>query len=192
MPNMPPWGGSEAKLGNNPVVVAVPHGESPVLLDITMSMFSYGKLEKHVLENSRLPMAGGYDGEGRLTDDPAAILETRRPLPMGYWKGSGLSLVLDLLAATLSGGSTTRMVGNTEYETDLSQIFLAVSLDSFPDKEKLLSHISETLADLHTSSEPSADGRVRYPGEGLLRTRRENREKGIPADEKMWKIVTSL
>ncbi len=192
VPNMPPWGGSEAKLGNNPVVIAIPHGETPILLDIAMSMFSYGKLEKYVLEGRKLPFYGGFDREGNMTDDPSAILDTHRTLPIGYWKGSGLSLVLDLLAATLSGGSTSRMVGTYPYETNLSQVFFAVSLDKFGDKESLTRNISETLADLRQSAEPGAHEKVHFPGEGMVRTRVENRKEGIPVDEKIWNLVTSL
>ena len=192
VPNMPPWGGSEAKLGNNPVVIAIPNGDTPILLDIAMSMFSYGKLEKYVLEGRNLPFYGGFDREGNMTDDPSAILETHRTLPIGYWKGSGLSLVLDLLAATLSGGSTSRMVGTYPYETNLSQVFFAVSLDRFGDKESLMKNISETLTDLRLSAEPGAHEKVHFPGEGMVRTREENLREGIPVDEKIWNLVTSL
>ena len=61
VPNMPPWGGREARLGNNPVVFAVPNGEeAPVLLDVAVSMFSYGKLESYARQNRELPVDGGW------------------------------------------------------------------------------------------------------------------------------------
>ena len=60
LPNMPPWGGQDPKLGNNPVVFAVPNGDEPVLLDIAMSMFAYGKLETYAREGRELPLDGGF------------------------------------------------------------------------------------------------------------------------------------
>ena len=103
VPNMPAWEGKEAKLGNNPAVFAVPYKDTPVLVDVAMSMFSYGKLEKYKREGVECPVDGGIDKNGNITRDPAAILETHQVLPIGYWKGSGLSLVLDLIASCLAG-----------------------------------------------------------------------------------------
>ena len=102
MPNLPPWGGVTPALGNNPLVVAVPRGaagrSAPVVLDMAMSQFSYGSLASARARGERLPVPGGYDEEGRLSEDPAAIERTQRALPIGFWKGSGLSFALDLLA----------------------------------------------------------------------------------------------
>ena len=184
VPNMPPWGGREARLGNNPVVLAIPHGGTPVLVDVAMSMFSYGKLE--------LPVDGGYNKEQEITKNAAEILETHQCIPIGYWKGSGLSLALDLIAATLAGGRTSRMVGELPVETELSQVFMAISLDAFADKETLMKHIDETLRDMKTSLPVSENHPVYYPGENMMRVRKENMELGIPVDEGIWQKVLDM
>ena len=167
VPNMPPWGGREARLGNNPVVLAIPHGDTPVLVDVAMSMFSYGKLESYARSGKELPVDGGYNKEQEITKNAAEILETHQCIPIGYWKGSGLSLALDLIAATLAGGRTSRMVGELPVETELSQVFMAISLDAFADKETLMKHIDETLRDMKTSLPVSEDHPVYYPGENM-------------------------
>ena len=128
VPNMPPWGGRDARLGNNPVVFAVPNGEEPVLLDVAMSMFSYGKLESYARQNRELPVVGGLNKDQQMTTNAAEILETHQCLPIGYWKGSGLSLMLDIVASALSGGRTTREVGELPTETELSQVFIAIDV----------------------------------------------------------------
>lgn len=192
VPNMPPWGGRDARLGNNPVVLAIPHGDTPVLVDVAMSMFSYGKLESYARSGKELPVDGGYNKEQQITKNAAEILETHQCIPIGYWKGSGLSLALDLIAATLAGGRTSRMVGELPVETELSQVFIAVSLDSFADKETLLKNIDDTLEDMKTST-PVTEGRsVYYPGENMMRTRKENMELGIPVDEGIWQKVLEM
>jgi 3-dehydro-L-gulonate 2-dehydrogenase len=66
-----------------------------------MSMFSYGMLEVNRLAGRELPVDGGFDDEGNLTKEPGVIEKNRRILPMGYWKGSGLSIVLDMIATLL-------------------------------------------------------------------------------------------
>ena len=86
---MPAWGAIDPKLGNNPLVFALPFKEDAIVLDMAMSQYSYGAMELAVLKNERLAVAGGYNNEGELTNDPAAILSSKRPLPVGYWKGAG-------------------------------------------------------------------------------------------------------
>ena len=192
VPNMPPWGGRDARLGNNPVVFAIPHGDTPVLVDVAMSMFSYGKLESYARSGKELPVDGGYNKNQKITKNAAEILETHQCIPIGYWKGSGLSLALDLIAATLAGGRTSRMVGELPAETELSQVFIAISLDSFKDKEALEENIDATLQDMKTSV-PVAEGHpVYYPGENMMRTRKESMEQGILVDESVWKKVLEM
>ena len=70
----------------------------------------------------------GFDEAGKLTNDPAAILRSKRPLPIGYWKGAGLSLLLDILAAILSGGLATNEISKEAAETNVSQVFTAIDL----------------------------------------------------------------
>lgn len=192
VPNMPPWGAKEAKLGNNPLVIAVPHEPSPVIVDVAMSMFSYGKLEKYKREGLECPVDGGIDKDGNITRDPAKILETHQVLPIGYWKGSGLSLVLDLVASALSGGTFTREIGTFDTETSLSQLFIVFDLDSLPDKERVKKEIALTLADLDSSTPIKEGGSIHYPGEGMMATRKESMEKGVFADDALWKTTLEL
>ncbi|MGH2563780.1 MAG: 3-dehydro-L-gulonate 2-dehydrogenase, partial [Ginsengibacter sp.] len=99
--NMPAWGAKDAKLGNNPLVMALPYKNEAIVLDMAMSQYSYGALELAEMKNEPLSVYGGFDNENNLTKDPSAILSSNNPLPIGYWKGAGLSLLLDLLATVL-------------------------------------------------------------------------------------------
>lgn len=191
-PNMPPWGGKDAILGNNPVVLAVPHKNTPVIVDMAMSMFSNGKLETYARSGKELPVAGGYDETKHLTKNASDILKSKQSLPIGYWKGSGLSLALDLIAATVSGGYTTRMIRELSAETGLSQMFLAIDLDSFPDRDLLLQNIDDTLTDLKRCAPLNEADCVRFPGENMMKIRAENMEKGIPVEESIWNRVLEL
>lgn len=191
-PNMPPWGGTQCKVGNNPLVLALPHGDSPLLLDIAMSFASYGKLELLMKQGRQLPFEGGYDSEGNLTKDPGKIFESRQTVPIGYWKGSGLSILLDLIAATLSGGNCTREVGKEPAEIQLSQVFLAIDTSSLPDREALFDMVQATLEDLSDTPRRVPDEPVRWPGAGMQRVRAENTAHGIPVDEEIWNRVLAM
>src|ERR1035441_7903026 len=86
MPNLPPWGGADRVIGNNPLIIAVPRASGPVVLDMAMSQFSYGALESYRKRGEMLPVDGGFDASGNLTRDPGAIEESWRPPPAGGWR----------------------------------------------------------------------------------------------------------
>ena len=81
------------------MVISIPREGGHILLDMAMSQYSNGKLEVLQTQGEMLPIAGGFDSDGNLTCDPGAILDSKRALPIGYWKGSALAIVLDTLAA---------------------------------------------------------------------------------------------
>jgi 3-dehydro-L-gulonate 2-dehydrogenase len=191
-PNMPPWGTVTSALGNNPLIVAIPRDHAPVVLDIAMSQFSYGKMERLAMQGAALPMPGGYDETGQLTADPRAILTTLRPLPIGYWKGAGLALVLDLLSAVLSGGQTTREIGRQREESGLSQVFLAIDVSRPAGPDRVRDLVTSVIDDLHAAVPASDGGAARYPGESVLKTREENRRLGVPVDGPVWEEIRAL
>jgi 3-dehydro-L-gulonate 2-dehydrogenase len=185
-PNMPPWGGREPAVGNNPLVIAVPHEPYPVLLDMAMSQYAYGRLETLAAKGEKLPFPGGFDTGLELSDAPGAILESGLALPMGYWKGSGLALLIDLCVALLSGGLTTAEIGRFDEEHAVSQLFVAFDLGQISDPEQRGRIIREVTGVLR-ETRPMADGdRVSYPGQRTWRRRRENERHGIPVDRGLW------
>lgn len=188
LPNLPPWGGMEARIGNNPLVVAVPRSPGHVVLDMAMSQFSYGALASHRLGGRQLPVEGGFDADGNLTRDPAAIEASKRPLPIGYWKGSGLSLVLDMTAALLSGGRATHQIEPAlERETGQSQVFIAFALPAHDGG--FAARLADEIID---SVKGGGDDGVRYPGERTLEARRENTERGVPVEPSIWEQVRGM
>lgn len=193
-PNMPAWGGIDKKIGNNPFVMAIPRSDGRhVVLDFAMSQFSYGKLEEARLNGKKLPMVGGFDEDGQLTDDPAQIEKTTRLLPTGFWKGSGMSIALDLIAALLSTGLTTMEVGRlyTE-EYGLSQVFIAMDQKKFSPMADTDARIEAVLQDLKASGPMVPDQPPRYPGERDWHTRQEHLENGIPVVPEVWERVMRL
>lgn len=131
-PNMPAWGAKDNHIGNNPLILAVPRSNGEhVMVDCALSQFSYGKLETTRLAGKQLPVVGGYDEEGNLTTDPAAIEKTRRMIPIGYWKGSGLSILLDMIATVLTNANSVAKIGTFGDEIGLTQIMIAIDPTKF-------------------------------------------------------------
>jgi 3-dehydro-L-gulonate 2-dehydrogenase len=193
MPNLPPWGSIERVIGNNPLVIAVPRPSGPVVLDMAMSQFSYGTLESYRKRGLMLPLDGGFDAGGNLTRDPGAIEASWRPLPVGYWKGSGLSVVLDMMAAMMTlGQATHQLPGDPVFECGISQMFLTINPETFGPEPRLAGIADQIVASLH-NAKPAIEGkRVRYPGEETLRIRTENRKLGLPVEPAVWAEILSM
>ncbi|MGH2648904.1 MAG: 3-dehydro-L-gulonate 2-dehydrogenase [Ginsengibacter sp.] len=190
--NMPAWGAKDAKLGNNPLVMALPYKNEAIVLDMAMSQYSYGALELAEMKNEPLSVYGGFDNENNLTKDPSAILSSNNPLPIGYWKGAGLSLLLDLLATVLSGGLSTHEISKKEVEYGLSQVFIAINISKLNDQSAVGKTIEAILNDYHQSIPVKGSKKIVYPGERVLQTRKNNLANGIPVLKKIWEEIKLL
>ena len=185
IPNMPAWGGSEPKVGNNPLVIAVPREKGPVVLDMAFTQFAYGKLSIAKDKGEQMSFEAGFDDNGNLTKDPGTVINNHLGLPIGLWKGSGLSMVLDLLAAVLSGGNASFEVGKSGHESAVSQVFLCFDPAKLELTEWMETKADALIEDLKNSS--TFDGKsVRFPGENTLETRNKNLKNGVPISEKLW------
>lgn len=194
MPNMPAWGAKDRRIGNNPFVMSVPRSDGRhLVVDLAMAQFSYGKIEETKLRGDQLPVAGGYDSKGQLTTDPEEIEKTWRVLPIGFWKGSGLSIALDLIAAILSGGFSTTDVGKKcEDEYGVSQVLIAIDPKHFNTPEFTDEIVNRVLRDIKDSEPVSPGGEIRYPGEKDYKTRVDNAANGIPVNPEIWAKIKTL
>ena len=181
---MPAWGGSQPTLGNNPIVIAVPRAAGNVVLDMAISQFSFGKMQEYELAGKQLPFAGGHNEAGELTTDPATIKNLKSPLPIGYWKGSGLSLMIDLLVTGLSGGRSVADITASENEYGVTQLFIAINAP----------HLTDQMVEniLQFTKGGASNGTIKYPGENVLAARKKSSLEGIAVNESIWQKVLSL
>lgn len=191
---MPPWGAKSCAIGNNPFIMAIPRKEGHIVLDMAMSQYSYGKLQVTRLKDKKLPYPGGFDKEGNLTDDPGAIEGSRRILPIGYWKGSGFAIMLDLVSALLAGGLTTSGIDKLNKGScgSCCQVFIAIDPLKINTQEFIDNALSQTVNQLKSSAPSKENEEIFYPGEQSLKTREENMKLGIPVDDDIWKVVQEL
>lgn len=191
-PNMPAWGGKHGRIGNNPFIVSIPRKEGHVVLDMAISQYAFGKINDYKLRGEKLPFPGGWDEHDQLSDDPEKITKTERGLPIGFWKGSALSMILDMLTTILAAGDSTCKIGQRPFEYGISQVYICIYPEIFGDRtlqEKLLNEIIDYTHDV----EPMHNGeRTYYPGEKTLQTRAKNLKEGIPVSDVVWEKVVGL
>ncbi|MFX0556912.1 3-dehydro-L-gulonate 2-dehydrogenase [Maribacter sp. CXY002] len=191
-PNMPAWGGKDSRIGNNPFVVSIPRNEGHVVLDMSLSQFSFGKIHEYDLKGQKLPYVGGWDKHDQLTKDPKSILGNERGLPIGYWKGSALSMVLDMLATLLSAGSSTYKISSRVHETGVSQIFLCIYPKLFGDDQLQQQLVDEIITYTHDVAPMKPGDRTYYPGERALANTIENSKNGMTINKEIWESILAL
>ncbi len=182
--HMPVWGSSENLLGTNPVAFAVPADkEPPVVLDIATTVVSYGTVKANKLQGKPMPEGWMIDKQGKPLTDSAKSGDGLL-LPIGGHKGSGLALVLGLLAGTLNGAAFGRDVVdfNNDDSTacDTGHFIIALDVNRFLPVAMFKAAIDCHLRDLKSAEKlPGADA-IRLPGEQRLRRRTERLRNGVP------------
>ncbi|MGR3755695.1 MAG: Ldh family oxidoreductase [Tranquillimonas sp.] len=100
---MAPWGGAAALFGTNPIAFAAPRdGAAPLVIDLSLSRVARGKVMAAAKAGRSIPEGWALDAAGRPTTDPQAALAGTM-IPAGDAKGAALALVVEILAATLTG-----------------------------------------------------------------------------------------
>jgi L-2-hydroxycarboxylate dehydrogenase (NAD+) len=183
--HMPVWGGAELLLGTNPVAFALPAGEeAPVVLDIATTVVSYGTIKAHALEGRDLPEGWMVD---RTTGRP--LTDSRRSaegllLPVGGYKGSGLALVLGILAGVLNGAAFGRDVidfnADVKSDTNTGQFILALDIACFMPLDAFKAEMDRHLRDLRGSQRLPGFDEIRLPGERRRRLQTERARDGVP------------
>lgn len=191
---MPLWGSDVISVGNNPFCMAIPRDKGPIVLDMAMSQYANGKVSTYMLAKKQLPYPGGFDKDGNLTTDPTSIWNSRRLLPVGYWKGSGMALALDMAAATLAGGksgSDMDIEGKGSC-TSCCQVFIALDPYLFSTKEDIEFMLDRRIEAVHSVHPEKPTSHISYPGERTMATRERSKKEGVNVDETVWQAVKAI
>ena len=186
--NMPYWGTREPRIGNNPLSIGAPRASGePVVLDMAMSQAALFKIVLYSREGKKIPLGWGVDEKGRPTDDPAAVLKSRRLVPTGQHKGAGLALMIDIMTGILSGGMfCAELLGDNKgapHATGYGKVFIAIDIATFLPLEVFTRRVEELVA--YVKGGPLAEGfsEISIPGERSWREKALREKVGIPLDE---------
>jgi len=183
--HMPAWGAAESLLSTNPIAIAVPAGEEPpVVLDIATTVVSYGTVKAYKLQGKPMPegwMVGAKDGKP-ITD--SARSGDGLLMPIGGHKGSGLALVLGLLAGVLNGAAFGREVvdfnADDESACNTGHFIIALDVSRFLPIAAFKAQIDRQLRELKASPVLPGFDEIRLPGEQRRVRRAERAAKGVP------------
>lgn len=179
-----PYGGSDRRLSTNPLCVGIPQEASePVILDITTSMVAEGKLMVAMNKGERVPEGWIVDTRGAPTTDPNDFYAGGALLTIGGHKGSGLSIVTDLLAGALTLGRSSDP-GDTAIRNNMLSIYIAPAL--YDPAGEALREVRR-FVDWVKASPPAKPGEpVLAPGDIERATRAKRLREGVPIDDTTW------
>jgi len=193
-PNMAPHGGRERFLGTNPFAIGIPAGkEPPLILDASSSVVARGKIIVRAKQGLPIPEGWAIDPQGLPTTDARAALEGA-VLPFGGAKGSGISLIIDILCGVLTGAAFAarlRTLEDLNSEQNLGHIFVAMQTDLFVSASDFGARMDEILQLLKSSAPSPGILRVQVPGEPEAANESRNRRLGTPlAPEVVQELIS--
>jgi L-2-hydroxycarboxylate dehydrogenase (NAD+) len=182
--HLPPWGGLDMLLSTNPIAVAVPAGdEPPVVLDMATTVAAYGKVKAKAQRGETMPVGWMIDRLGQPLTDPKRA-EEGFLMPIGGYKGYGLSLIVGLLAGTLNGAAMGKEVIDFNHDdtttTNTGQAVMAIDVSAFGDVAGFKARVDHLVRDLRASERMPGVERIWLPGEQSHERRAANERNGIP------------
>ena len=201
---MAPWGGAEARLGNNPLSIAapMPEGMAPFVLDLAQSAVSRGRIKLAELNDEAIPDTWALDSGGLPTTDPAAALAGAL-LPAGGYKGYGLALALEVLTGVLAGAELGPELINTSLTGSASSgsatrtgtvgsFYVAVDPERFVGREAFTERIARLVALIKATPPAVGFSEVLVPGELEERSARAAGDAGIELDGRTIELLEDL
>lgn len=181
--HLPPWGGLDMLLSTNPIAVAVPAGaEPPVVLDMATTVAAYGKVKAKAQRDEQMPVGWMIDRLGQPLTDPKRAGEGFL-MPIGGYKGYGLSLIVGLLAGTLNGAAMGSEVIDFNHDdtttTNTGQAVMAIDLNAFGDVAGFKARVDRLVRELRASERMPDVERIWLPGEQSHEKRMTNARDGI-------------
>ena len=182
--HMAVWGGADLLLGTNPLGVGIPAGEEPpIVLDAATTVVSYGTVKNYALQGRTMPEGWMVDAAGKPMTNPKDSAQGML-LPIGGYKGSGLAIVLGLLAGTLNGAAFGRDVidfnVDDESATNTGHFILALDIARFAPLDAFKADVDRHVRDLRASTRLPGVEAIRLPGDRRAHTRADRVENGVP------------
>ena len=189
MPNMGYEGARGAAVATSPLSIAVPAERHPtVLLDMATAIIALGKITQLKNQGKELPPGVAATKDGEPTTDPelAAV-----PLPLGGAKGSGMSLVFELVTSVLTGNAIVSAFHGGDKRHRQNGAVVALDVAAFADPGEFRRGVDETLDALKSLPRMDEEAEIRFPGERGAATEAERRANGIPLTKKVWESLAA-
>ena len=177
---MAPWGSAKPVLGTNPWGIAIPRSDDQaIVLDMALTMSGKGMMRWYEQEGRPMPNNWALTPDGQSTTDPAAARDGPM-LPIGEYKGYGLSLVTDVLAGVMTGARFGLNVFQDDRNFDVGHMMIAIDPAALMSREDYDERLAQLVAQVKSAPAIDENRPVLLPGEVEFRRMDERQKQGIP------------
>ena len=209
-PSIAPTFGVENMLGTNPLVFGMPSDEDfPFVIDCATSITQRGKIEQYAREGKKIPAGWVIDRDGNTSTDPDTVLDGLNTgncalVPLGGigeemagYKGYGYATVVEILSSALQGGLFLKDLADVDssgkkVKSRLGHFFMAISIDSFTEPDSFKKTVGDILRQLRGSAKAAGHDRIYTAGEKEYLAWLERKDKGVPLNEALQKMLVQL
>jgi len=193
-PAIAPWGGTKPLIGTNPLCIAIPYKETPIVVDAAMTVVARGKIRLYALQGKKIPEGWALDKNGKPTTDPNEALKGSL-MPVGGPKGYALALAIDILTGVLLGSAFGWKVKELIDFSDFSRtafLIIALNIDSFRPYDEFMKDLEEYVKAIKNTPKREDVSEIFLPGEIEQNTMNKRLKEGIPLDEETLEKLRDL
>ena len=181
-----PWGSADPILGTNPLGVAVPSNNGPIVLDMATTEIAAAEIRRCQKLGLSIPDGVAISKDGHLTTDPQDAIDGAM-LPFGRYKGSGLAVLIELLGGPFVGAKAGKSVsGNRGF------VFIALQCDLFVSREKFLADVSSFITEVNHSRIRQGFNKVLLPGQRSDQLLAKAQQDGINIEDSIYQTLKTL
>ena len=189
---MAPWGATQPVLGTNPWGMAVPRRDHfPIVLDMALTQSGKGMMRWLAREGLPMPDNWALTPDGERTTDPGAADEGPL-LPVGDYKGYGLSLITDVLTGVLTGSMFGTDVFQDDQNFDVAHTMIAIDIEAFMDRKTFDLRLERLIEQVMSADPIDAEHPIQLPGQSEQRRAAERMSDGIPLHRDLFESIRAL
>jgi len=181
-----PWGSADPIIGTNPISIAIPSNDGPIVLDMATTEIAAAEIRRCKKLGLKIPENVAISKDGKPTTDPQEAIEGAM-LPFGGYKGSGLGIVIELLGGAFVGAKVGKSTPGNR-----GMVFVAMVCDLFVPKDKFLDDVTKFVNEVNNSRLKPSFKEVMLPGQRADKLLKQAKEKGIEIEDKVYEELKKL
>lgn len=193
-PAIAPTGSLKPIIGNNPWSISVPSNLGyPITLDLANSIVAKGKMRIAIEKGEKIPFDWALNAKGEPTDDPLEALKGVI-LPIGDYKGYGISFMFEILAGVLAGAEFGEGMGSLDEnrQRNVGHLFFSINIEEFMELEEFKSRLDVLVTSVKNAPKINEDQEIYVPGEKGWKKKQEQNAASVTISENTYTKIKGL
>jgi LDH2 family malate/lactate/ureidoglycolate dehydrogenase len=188
-PGVAPYGGSQAVYGTNPISISIPSEPNPIILDMSIANLTWGDLIHAQDTNQKLPEDSAFDENGNTTQDPQEAMDgCVKTFDNGH-KGSGLALMIQILAGPLVGSVYAVKHEDCQY----GSLIIAINPEFFGNREAFINNVKHMISEIKGTQKAEGFNEISMPSESSYRNAKlADKSQSVNISDELFEKITTF